>query len=603
MLRAFALAAAALALPLAASAQIATFNGSIHHLDPVVTQSTGNRVLEQLLSGDQMQPIREFGQTDIIRRLARPVGRLTLQFKGGAQKDAEPRQRGAYCTASLIGPDLILTNHHCVPGNGDVSQALLTMGYLQPRTRQGVAQYPVNVHPVEASKDLDYAILRVDGRPGDEWGTIPLSAETPDALHSLFIVHHPGGYPQYVTQGRCQTSNPVIDGSDILHICDTLPGSSGAPIFDNSTRKVVGLHYSAVEMRKLNAGKRMASIAAASAIIGGIVKQSGESFAALPRETAEMKAMRERLAALEAALQAQQKARESPPVAAANVQPLPVAPSPPPPKAVPPPQQWRPGDVMRDCPTCPEMVVVPAGSFTMGSPANEAGRFSNEGPQRKVTIGRPFAVGKFEVTFAEWDACVADRDCTHKPGDDGWGRGKRPVINVSWDDAKQYAAWLSRKTGQSYRLLTEAEWEYSARAGTTTRFSFGNEDKRVCEFGNVADQTGKEKNPGWTIADCRDGFVNTAPVGTFKPNAFGLHDMHGNVWEWVEDCYVGNYNGAPVDGSARGVSGNCVSRVRRGGSWLYSPRNARAANRNYFRPGNRFDLLGFRLARTLSPSP
>jgi formylglycine-generating enzyme required for sulfatase activity/V8-like Glu-specific endopeptidase len=585
--RAIAIATALVGLPLAAAAQIATFNGSIHHLDPVVTQSTGNRVLEQLLSGDQMQPIREFGQTDIIRRLARPVGRLTLQFKGGEQKAAEPGQRGAYCTASLIGPDLILTNHHCVPGNGDVTQALLTMGYLQPRTRQGVAQYPVNVRPVEASKDLDYAILRVEGRPGDEWGTIPLSAETPEALHSLFIVHHPGGYPQYVTQGRCQTSNPAIDGSDILHICDTLPGSSGAPIFDNSTRKVVGLHYSAVEMRKLNAGKRMASIATVSSIIGGLVRQSGGT-AAPAGETAEMKAMRERLAALEAQLKAHQKT-------AANVQPVPIpAPASPAPKAGPAPKAFRSGEAFRDCPECPEMVVLPLGSFMMGSPANEEGRSADEGPQRKVTIARSFAVGKFEVTFAEWDACMADRGCTHKPGDHGFGRGKRPVINVSWDDAKQYAAWLSRKTSQSYRLLTEAEWEYAARGGTTTPFSTGRTITTA-----QANFDGNYTYGGSAKGQYRQ---RTIEVGSFAANPFGIHDMHGNVWEWVEDCYVDSYNSAPVDGSARSVTANC-SRVLRGGSWDYIPQNLRAAGRYRDQPDVRSSDLGFRLARTLPPSP
>ncbi len=585
LLRAIVLAAALLGTPVATSAQVATFDGSIHHLDPVMNQSTGNRVLEQLLAGDTLQPISELAHSDIHRRLAKPVGRLTIGLKAADQRTGQP---GSYCTASLIAADLILTNHHCVPGNGDVTGALLTMGYVQPRARQGVAQYPVSIQPVETSKDLDYSILRVEGRPGDEWGTISLSTTTPSALHSLFIIHHPLGHPQHMTKGRCQTSDPAIDGADVLHICDTLPGSSGAPIFDDATRRVVGLHYSAVALRKLNAGKQIASIAGASAIIGGLVRQSGESNLAAPRETAEMRAMRERVAALEEQIKAQQKV-------AANVQPAPVAPSPTP-KAAPPSQQRRPGDVFRDCPTCPEMVVVPAGSFMMGSPANESGRDADEGPQRKVTIARPFAVGKFEVTFTEWDACVADRGCTHKPGDESWGRGKRPVINVSWDDAKQFVAWLSRKTGQSYRLLTEAEWEYAARAGTTTRYTWGNDidcskasydggEKSACFF-----------NPGGK-------FRGTATVGSFSQNPWGLHDMHGNVWEWVEDCYVNNYNGAPVDGSARPPTGNCVSRVLRGGSWLGDPQYLRAATRDRFQPDVRSGYIGFRLARTLLPSP
>ena len=135
------------------------------------------------------------------------------------------------------------------------------------------------------------------------------------------------------------------------------------------------------------------------------------------------------------------------------------------------------GDVIQDCDECPEMVVVPAGSFRMGSPPSEEGRFDNEGPMRRVTISEPFAVGKYEVTFAEWDACVSAGGCKgRKPDDEGWGRGARPVINVSWGDAWSYALWLSRRTGKEYRLLSEAEWEYAARAGTSTRYSFRGQD-------------------------------------------------------------------------------------------------------------------------------
>ena len=194
----------------------------------------------------------------------------------------------------------------------------------------------------------------------------------------------------------------------------------------------------------------------------------------------------------------------------------------------------RAGRVFRDCAdVCPEMVVVPAGSFTMGSPANEKDRSAEEGPQRKVTIAKPFAVGKFEVTFAEWDACVAAKACTKAEGkakDEGWGRGKRPVINVSWDDiTNEYLPWLSKKTSKSYRLLTEAEWEYAARAGTTTRYSFGD------EFSNAKANNDKGK---------------TVDVGQYPANAFGLHDLHGNAWEWVQDCYRDTYAGAPTDGTA-----------------------------------------------------
>ena len=252
----------------------------------------------------------------------------------------------------------------------------------------------------------------------------------------------------------------------------------------------------------------------------------------------------------------------------------------------------------KPCPMCPEMVVVPAGSFIMGSSAREEGRDDNEGPQRKITIARPFAVAKYEVTFAEWDECVDAGGCEHKPDDEGWGRGKRPVINVSWEDiTKQYVPWLTRKTGKAYQLLTEAEWEYAARAGSTTRFHFGNDEKDLCTYGNVADLSAQEKNREWSVAICRDGHLNTAVVGSFKANAFGLYDMHGNVWEWVQDCYRDSFAGAPVDGAAI-TNGNCSSRIMRGGSWIGNPVGVRSASRSSATPDIRDNYIGFRLART-----
>ncbi|MBR1279006.1 SUMF1/EgtB/PvdO family nonheme iron enzyme [Bradyrhizobium sp. AUGA SZCCT0283] len=257
----------------------------------------------------------------------------------------------------------------------------------------------------------------------------------------------------------------------------------------------------------------------------------------------------------------------------------------------------------KPCTTCPEMVVVPAGSFMMGSPVRELGHDDIEGPQRKVTIARPVAVGKYEVTFAEWDACVADGGCKQNPDDEGWGRGKRPVINVSWDDiTKEYLPWLSRRTGKTYQLLTEAEWEYAARAGSTTRFHFGNDEKDLCTYGNVADLTAKEKNKEWTVANCSDGHVNTAVVGSFKHNVFGIHDMHGNVWEWVQDCFRDSYASAPVDGSAV-TYGDCTNRVVRGGSWIGNPSGVRSGSRFLITPDVRDNWVGFRLARTLNHRP
>ena len=236
------------------------------------------------------------------------------------------------------------------------------------------------------------------------------------------------------------------------------------------------------------------------------------------------------------------------------------------------------GHQFRDCRECPLMVVVPSGSFLMGWPGSEVRR----------TIARPFAVGVYEVTFDEWDACASDWGCSgYRPGNGGWGRGRRPVMNVNWEDAKAYVRWLSwRKTGHKYRLLSEAEWEYVARAGTTTWYWWGNDVGR-----NRANCNGC-----WSRWD----YEQTAPVGSFSANPFGLYDVHGNVREWTEDCWNESYDGAPRDGSAW-TSGYCRLRVLRGGSWGDYPRLLRSAIRGRYSSGGRNFDAGFRVARTLTP--
>ena len=222
----------------------------------------------------------------------------------------------------------------------------------------------------------------------------------------------------------------------------------------------------------------------------------------------------------------------------------------------------------------------------MGSPPSEEGRGDDEGPVHRVTISEPFAVGVYEVTFEEWDACVSGGGCGgYRP--EGWGRSSRPVINVSWDDAQAYVAWLSGKTGEAYRLLSESEWEYAARAGTTTRYHWGDDVGR--NRANCVDDY------------CGDSWEFTAPVGSFGANGFGLHDILGNVREWVEDCWNGSYAGAPSDGSAW-ESGDCDRRVLRGGSWYDDgPWVLRAAGRDWNVTGDRYDGYGgFRVARTLA---
>jgi TPR repeat protein len=219
-------------------------------------------------------------------------------------------------------------------------------------------------------------------------------------------------------------------------------------------------------------------------------------------------------------------------------------------------------------------------------------------------------MGKYEVTFAEWDACVRDGGCNnYRPGDAAWGRGNRPVINVSWDDAKQYVGWLSRGTGRDYRLPSEAEWEYAARAGTTTERYWGEDANRACGYGNVYDRTSKSTRSGartsctppmpWCAHhDCLDGYAKTAPVGSFRANDFGLHDVLGNVYEWVEDCGHLGYKGAPTDSSAW-TTGDCNSRVLRGGSWNSPPSVLRTSWRHGGNPVYRGNEGGFRIARTV----
>ena len=266
-------------------------------------------------------------------------------------------------------------------------------------------------------------------------------------------------------------------------------------------------------------------------------------------------------------------------------------------------QHWPPkaGDVLRapgtvfrdiDAPWCPELVVIPAGTFVMGSPEDEAERTKAEGPQHRVTFATPFALGRYPVTFEEYDHFCVEVG-REKPPDQGWGRGRRPAINVSWEDARAYCAWLSEPTRQPYRLPSEAEWEYACRAGTTTPFWTGAtiSTEQANYDGNYTYGSGRK-------AEYRK---RTTPVDTFEANPWSLYDMHGNVWEWCEDCWNDSYAGAPKDGSAW-TSGDCGRRVLRGGSRSNDPRNLRSAYRDGV-AADRRDGIGFRIARMLGADP
>ena len=463
------------------------------------------------------------------------------------------------------------------------------MGYLEPRKRTGVAQYPVDIKPVEANEELDYAILRVEGNPGDEWGTIKLSKHTPDARNTLFIVHHPGGFPKYISRGRCQTSNPAIDGNDLLHVCDTLPGSSGAPIFDNSSRKVIGLHFSAVALKKLNAGKRIASIAQKSPLIARLVQKA--SGGGQQNESAALIDIRKQLAALKAE-QKKWNRRKKPAGKEPKVA-IGIYPRQPEPKL----RQRKSYE--------PETVHIPGGTFSMGCVSGK-GCSGDEKPVHRVTVGS-FYLSKYETTVGEYMACVGAGKCrppewrekggeyNAKTGSDDHykklGRAltgdRHPIVGVSWNDGVAYAKWLSRETGKKYRLPTEAEWEYAARGDSggnnRTKFSWGNSIGR---------------NKANCDSDCSDKWKYTSPIGSFRTSAnkFGLHDMHGNVWEWVHD-WKGKYkSGHQTDPKGPKKGSRRVAPWWRLG--IGDAGDLRSASRlNVNSPGGRGNNLGFRLLR------
>jgi formylglycine-generating enzyme required for sulfatase activity len=247
-------------------------------------------------------------------------------------------------------------------------------------------------------------------------------------------------------------------------------------------------------------------------------------------------------------------------------------------------QALKPGDSFRECAQdCPEMIIVPAGSFTMGGSSST----KVLKPQHVVIFSEQFAVAEFELRFADWDACVSGGGCNgYKPNDQGWGRGQQPVINVNWNDARAYVAWLSEVTGKTYRLLSEAEYEYAARAGSMTAYPWG-------------DDIGTN-NANCDGCDSKWDAEQTAPVGSFAPNKFGLYDMVGNVWQWTEDCLHLDYNGAPADGLAwlEANDGDCTNRIMRGGSYSDPPNGVRIAGRGWNTTDGRNSIFGLRVART-----
>ena len=278
-----------------------------------------------------------------------------------------------------------------------------------------------------------------------------------------------------------------------------------------------------------------------------------------------------------------------------------------------------PGTQFRDCRNCPEMAIIPPGTFVMGSPESEAGRFDDEGPAHQVTIARPIAVMRKPVTvaefrrFADQTAFTASGPCNHWNAEGNWEASPRldwrdpgfeqtgsdPVVCISWRDAQLYAEWVSAKAGHRYRLLSEAEFEYATRAGSMAAYPWGQSGEIFCRYANGFDRTAGRLHPDWGDQSCDDGYPFTSPVGSFPPNGFGLLDMTGNAFQWVEDCFVdGGYRAAPSDGSAVAPT-RCKARVIRGGSWTNGPRGLRSAMRDRDPEDSRYSNITIRLARDL----
>jgi formylglycine-generating enzyme required for sulfatase activity len=713
-------------------------------------QSAGGISLLQLQNvlgrSANFEPLSAYREQDRFRRIALPVGRLDVIVNN----PSVPGAGYSWCTASIISARHIITNNHCFPeGQGGVRQAFLLMDYYSDDNEAAVRRFEVRAVPVERNAALDFAIAEVTGNPSATFGRIALEPRDPEPGESLLIIHHPLGKPKHMTRGNCRAHAPVaVQGTDIRHRCDTMPGSSGSPILAEGSGRMLGLHYGgsldAQTPGSFNSGKRLSEISGRSRVLAAAVaeqrqeeeaasraasSQSAAERAEIERRAreqaeaaakaevdrlkAQLEAERARFAALppaaapradpaqdwaaaetalgltteqvrslqgwlealghdprgvdgrlgggtRAALRGYQKAKGLPETghvsadvarmlsdegpeavrkrdaarAALAAAVRPPAPATPPSPAQPAvgifpaparPTPPRPGDVVRDCSDCPELVVVPAGSFMMGAspgeeeaenvPSNLRGRSS---PQVEVRIGSAFAVGRMEVTRGEFAAFV--RETGHATGSSCWAwdgskwaeraganwrspgfsqDDRHPAVCVSWDDAQAYVRWLSSKTGKSYRLLSEAEWEYAARAGSQTRRPWGDSAEAGCGHANIADASARRQVSGITGgAQCDDGHGYTSAAGSYRANGFGLHDMIGNVWEWTADCWNENLSGLPTDGSAR-TSGDCARRVLRGGSWLNYPRDARSAKRSRDPTADRDVDLGFRVARTL----
>lgn len=558
-----------------------------------------------------------------IRKASQDVGRLDLLYKFAKDFDA-------ICTATLISEKYILTAAHCFYSQMDEYLSIANANFV--RGYYGVSQYDnvgagsgekleLKLPPVEHDPPagLDYAIVELKDPIKGEFQPPFIDRDPVQARQWLAIIHHPEGKPMRVTRQSCQIlDQSAFSASEIRHRCATLPGSSGAPIFDDIGLKLVGIHtrgFKYPDPAEYNVGIPITRILAKSPIaqqlFSDVIKAAPPDNlkgVKLLRPDTRIQTMPETVAMVLPPVQ-RAPLRETYCLDDTSGRPVSAC-------------QLVPGVNFKDCRECPTMRILPSGEFVMGSPAREAGRFGDEGPQHRVHLDAPFAVGRFHVTVEEFAVFVKDSgyrmqdncyvwtsdDFKFHPANGSWKNpgylqsSLDPVACMSWNDAKAYVDWLTKKTSRHYRLLSEAEWEYAARASSSiNRYQASLPAGTICDYSNFADPTlyavVNAEYPGG--ARCSDGYAFTARVGSFLPNAFGLYDMVGNLLQWTEDCYFDSHRNAPPDGSPR-AQDNCKWRVARGASWESAERALRPAFRRRVMPDSRIAEIGIRVAADLN---
>lgn len=554
------------------------------------------------------EPVSRFLAPHPVQKASLDVVRVDLQLKNGKQEA---------CSGILITEKYLLTAAHCFySANGDLHELAavqLRRSFFGAEVDHGEGTVlKAILPPVEHDVSVDYAIIALAEPIAGIFDRPKIRKQPIQPSLNLAIIHHPLAQPMRVTRRDClMVDTKAFSPSEVRHRCDTLPGSSGAPIYDEISFELLGIHTqgypASLDKSSFNSGVPIIKILQASKIAAEVwsdVAASQRPANELDVQLRPLEARTEPQTSLRATKQSVSFARYL------------ICP------AGKPDCQLEPGVDFKDCATCPVMRVVPPGQSVMGSILPDVSRYGNpnETPQRLVGVLRAFAVGKFPITVEEFaifvkDAqYIAEKSCNVMTNfqwgirpDKSWEdpgflqSGLDPVTCVNWKDAKAYVNWLATKTGQKYRLLSEAEWEYSARGQTTAQyFAFPFDPSNACSFSNFADRSFLHASGSDDPQRCNDGYVFTSRVGSFLPNAFGLHDTAGNVLQWVEDCYFKEHDDRKRDTAARVLS-ECATHVLRGGSWDYALRGLRSAFRRIGGTLTRKSEYGIRVALDLNP--